>query len=187
MQRAEPDDARVVQDCLDGEPGAWEVLVRRYGRLVRAIAARAGLEGDDAADLFQTVFVIVWRNLELLDRPAAVAGWIGTIARREAWRTKRRLGRDRGEVLAEDSAKGGPDAEAKIDQAQRVFLLARGLDALDERCRRLLDALFWRDPPPSYEELAQEIGVPIGSLGPTRRRCLEKLRSALTALGFGEP
>ena len=187
MQRADPDDARLVQDCLDGEPGAWEVLVRRYGRLVRAIAARAGLEGDDAADLFQAVFVIVWRNLELLDRPAAVAGWIGTIARREAWRAKRRLGRERGEPLAEDAAGAAPDADAEIDRVQRAFLLARGLDTLDDRCRRLLEALFWREPPPSYEALSQEIGVPMGSLGPTRRRCLEKLRTALTALGFGEP
>ena len=77
--------------------------------------------------------------------------------------------------------------ESEMEQAQRAFLLARGLESLDERCRRLLEALFWRDPPPSYQELAKEIGVPIGSLGPTRRRCVDKLRSALAVLGFPEP
>ncbi|MGH7566640.1 MAG: RNA polymerase sigma factor [Gemmatimonadota bacterium] len=187
MLGTQTDDARLVRACLDGETGAWEALVRRYGQLVGGIASGAGLDADEAADLFQTVFVIVWRNLGLLDRPAAVAGWIATIARREAWRAKRRRDRDTGGELLPDALAREPTAEARIERAERAFQVGQGVAALDERCRRLIEALFWRDPTPTYDELSQELGVPVGSLGPTRARCLEKLRIAMTSMGFAEP
>ena len=66
----------LVDACLDGDEAAWEALVRRYGRLVHAIGLRSRLDLDEAADISQTVFTIVYRNLSLLDEPAALAGWI---------------------------------------------------------------------------------------------------------------
>lgn len=182
-------DVALVDACLDGDEGAWEALVRRYGRLVHAIGLRSRLDLDEAADLSQTVFTIVYRNLSLLDEPAALAGWIGTIARREVWRAvrhrSRRLDRE-GTPLDEapEPALGSPPvAHKELEQVERAFLVERGLAKVDERCRRLLHSLFWEAPTPSYEKISDRLEIPIGGIGPTRARCLTKLRRALERLG----
>lgn len=187
---AETPDDDLVRACLDGDDAAWEALVRRYGRLVHGLAARAGLDPEAAADVVQTVFVIVYRNLGLLDEPAALGGWIATIARREAWRASRRDARrtETEEAAVSDPAvgpdPGPPRADERLERAERAFLVERGLERIDERCRALLGILFWESPTPSYREIAERLDVPVGSLGPTRGRCLEKLRQALEELGW---
>src|SRR5687768_9376454 len=91
-------DTLLIERCLNGDEAAWATLVRRYANLVYGIAARAGLGADEAADAFQSVFVIAWRTLELLREPEAFPGWIATIARREALRMARSRARQaRGE------------------------------------------------------------------------------------------
>lgn len=183
-------DVALVDACIDGNDGAWEALVHRYGRLVYAIGLRSGLDSDEAADLSQTVFTIIYRNLGLLDEPAALAGWISTITRREAWRTQRRHAQrqvregtplDEAIVYAIDSP---PFADEQLEQIERTFLVERGLEQIDERCRGLLSNLFWVDPTPSYEEISTRLGIPVGGIGPTRARCLAKLRRALEKLGW---
>lgn len=174
--------------CLRGDDGAWEALVRRYGRLVHGIAQRCGLGPDDAADLLQNVYLVIYRNLGLLDEPAALGGWISTIARREAWRMarRRRQRADReGTAIDEATATDPPRAEERLQRIEVAFLVERSLERLDERCRRLLEILFWERPAPSYEEVSERLGMPIGSIGPTRGRCLGKLRRALEKLGWG--
>jgi RNA polymerase sigma factor (sigma-70 family) len=177
-------DAELVRDCLAGDESAWEALVREYGGLVYAVAGRAGLEEDDRADVFQAVFVIAFRNLHLLDRPEALGGWLATIARRESWRTKRRRTRESGTEIDEQTASDRAGVEEEMARAEQAHLVQRGLRRLDDRCRRLLEMLFFRDPAPSYEEVAGELDIPIGSLGPTRGRCMDKLRRILGELGF---
>lgn len=183
-------DLALVDGCLDGDESAWEALVRRYGRLVYAIGLRSRLDRDEVADLSQTVFAIVYRNLSLLDEPAALAGWIGTITRREAWRAlrhrSRRLDRE-GTPLDEAPAPalGGPPlADQELEQLEQAFLVERGLAKIDERCRQLLHSLFWEAPTPSYEKISDRLEIPIGGIGPTRARCLTKLRRALEKLGW---
>ena len=194
MDRArtgETPDTVLISRCVEGDEGAWESLVRRYANLVYAIASRAGLSDDEAADAFQAVFVIVWRNLDLLDEPQAFAGWLATIARRETWRIARgrRRRRERVEQMAADPAgevlpaMPAPADEA-LDRAERAALVQHAVEGLDGRCREMLKILFWETPTPPYEEVAGRIGMPLGSLGPTRARCLEKLRSRLEEAGF---
>lgn len=151
---------------------------------------RAGLSTDDSADVFQTVFLTAYRNLHLLDRPESLSFWLATISRREAWQTRRRLARVAvaGSADAADplqaAASPSPLADEEVERAERTALVHRGLGQIDERCRKLLEILFFQEPALSYEDVARQLGVPLGSIGPTRSRCLEKLRKALHALGF---
>ena len=184
-------DPVLIERCLAGDEAAWEALVRRYANLVYGISARVGLGADEAADAFQAVFVIVWRSLELLKEPQAFPGWLATIARREALRTAR--GRDRRQrraerMTADPTAHVLPSSASRADEAvegaERAALVGHAVERMDARCRELLRMLFWETPSPSYEEAATRLGMPLGSLGPTRGRCIEKLRAALSELGF---
>jgi RNA polymerase sigma factor (sigma-70 family) len=115
------------------------VLVRRYDKLVYNIALRSGLFADDAADVSQIVFVTIYRNLHLLERAASLSSWISVIARREAWRAKRRLtssptssDSDAMESAAATAAVDSlPDEE--VDRLERRFLVHRALERLDDR------------------------------------------------------
>lgn len=157
--------------------------MRRYGKLVYSIAVRSGLSPEDGDDVFQIVFTQVYRSLGLLDHPEAFAGWLSTIARRESWRFKRRVEppADSAEMTIEESSICTDDFVQQIEQR---FLVERGLEQLDDRCRRLLTLLFFSDPAPSYDEIGEQLGMSAGSIGPTRGRCLEKLRRILGRMGF---
>ena len=184
--RERPDEA-LVAACLDGQAGAWEELVRRHAALVHSIARRSGLGNEDADEVFQTTYVLAWRNLGLLDRPAALGGWIATIARREAWRLRRRRAGETERTDDDAAAAEQPAAAPLPDEAlaalERRALLERALERLDERCAALVRLLFFEEPPPAYADAARRLGMPIGSLGPTRGRCLEKLRRNLERIG----
>lgn len=173
--------------CVQGKAGAWAELVRRHAGLVHAIARRSGLGPEDAEEVFQAAFVLAWRNLGLLDRPEAVGGWIATIARREAWRLRRRraaeVGRTTGDEAAGERPAAGPLPDEALARLERRAVLERALERLDDRCRELVRLLFFEEPPPAYAEAAERLGMPIGSLGPTRGRCLEKLRRILERIG----
>lgn len=138
---------------------------------------------QDSDDVFQIVFTQVYRSLGLLDHPEAFGGWVSTIARRESWRFKRRM-----EPLAESTEAtiegSSMSADESIETTEQRFLVERGLEQLDDRCRRLLTLLFFSDPAPSYDEIGDRLGMSVGSIGPTRGRCLEKLRRILGRMGF---
>lgn len=189
-QESTPDSSLIAR-CLEGDEAAWEVLVRRYANLVYSIAGRAGLSEDEAADVFQAVFVIVWRSLDLLSEPQAFPGWLATIARRETWRLARgraRRARRDEQMTSDPSARVLPSRPPRADEAlekvERAALVQHAVAALDGKCRELLTILFWEAPPPSYDEIAERLGMRLGSLGPTRGRCLEKLRRRLGESGF---
>ena len=193
-RRGEPagiPDHELIRRCLDDDETAWGELVRRYANLVYALASRAGLSDDEVADAFQEVFTIVWRNLDLLEEREAFAGWISTIARREVWRVARRRARDREQAsrMAADPGGGAlpggfPMADETLERAERAAMVQHAVEGLEERCRVLLTMLFWENPAPAYDDVAERLGMPLGSLGPTRGRCLEKLKARLEELGF---
>ena len=120
------------------------MFVRRYANLVYAIASRAGLDSDEAADVFQAVFVIVWRNLELLDEPQAFPGWLATIARRDTWRLVRgkTRGRKRAELFAADpTAAALPSNPARADEA--LERAERGARIRPVGCGPVAKGRFW--------------------------------------------
>lgn len=201
MSTAELSDEELVKRCLRDDRASWEALVRRYGSLVYAIAVRSGLPAEDASDVFQTVFVTAWRNLDLLERPSSVRFWLSTIARREAWRARAALVPEAADVPAVAAVRGpgsalagaheslevaspGPGADEDVERLERAHLLHRALERVGGRCRRLMELLFFHEPPLGYREAARQLGLPLGSLGPTRARCLDKLKRALDELGF---
>ena len=183
---ADEDDAALVARCRRGEAQAWAVLVQRYQRLVYAVVMRAGFDEHGAADVFQTVYTRLLEHLPKLAQPDRLQAWIVTTAKREALRA-RRVGQrtvsltpaddDDREGLEETLADEAPQAEQALSDLQQLHLLRRGLDRLDARCRDLLLLLFSdEDERVGYDEVARRMAMPVGSIGPTRSRCLGKLR-----------
>ena len=183
---ADEDDASLIARCRRGEGAAWEVLVHRYQRLVYAIVRRAGLDEHAAADVFQTVFARLVAHLPRIADPQRLQAWIVTTARREVLLALRRGQRtvsmtrdeDGGDETAEyDVVDDSPLPEDALEDLQQLDGLRRALDMLDERCRELLLMLFRdEDDKVPYDEVAQRLGMSVGSIGPTRSRCLGKLR-----------
>lgn len=186
--------ARLVARCRAGDGAAWRALVQRYQRLVHAIVTRTGLDGHTAADVFQTVFQRLHEQLPKLAQPERLQAWIVTTARREALRELRRVGRhdtletgdgeDDGPGLHERLADDAPRAEEQLAELQSLDLLRHSLDRLDARCRDLLLLTFRADDDTlDYDTVATRMGMPRGSLGPTRARCLGKLRQLFETAG----
>ncbi|MBL8308170.1 MAG: sigma-70 family RNA polymerase sigma factor [Rubrivivax sp.] len=182
----EDDDAALVERCRRGDASAWTTLVKRYQRLVYAIVTRAGFDDHGAADVFQTVFSRLVEHLPRLAQPERLQAWIVTTAKREALRA-REIGRrtvsmsrdedDDMPGLEDTVADDAPLAEEQLSELQQLHRLRLGLDRLDQRCRTLLLLVFRdEDEKLGYDEVARRMDMPAGSLGPTRARCLGKLR-----------
>lgn len=179
------DNAALLSACRAGDPEAWEHLIRRYQRLIYAIPRRAGLSEEDAGEVFQRVCIVLFRNLERIDRPERLGAWLATTARRESWRQLRGLrvaesldqSDDDGEAM--QVADGALLPDEVLDQLERQQEVRLAVRELNERCRRLVILLFYQPEPPSYAAIAAALGVPEGSIGPTRARCLRKLQLLL--------
>ncbi len=180
------DDTLLVLACRQGDPAAWEALVRRYQRLIYTISRRAGLSDDLAAEVFQRVFVTLIEHLDRIEQPDRIGAWLATTARRESWR---QLRRERATITLADGETDDDETEWPVDAAplpdeiierlERQHAVRLAVAGLDERCRTLLNLLFYRVEPPPYAEIATALGVSEGSIGPTRARCLQKLRRVL--------
>ena len=186
-----PTDSQLIADCRRGDAAAWETLVLRYQRLIYAIPTRAGLDEYQAADVFQHVFAKLVEYLPRLEQPDRIQAWLVTTAKHETWRLSKLEQRttalpdaeteDESATLVADT----PLPEDVIQQLESQHLVRTALTEIDERCRKLLTLLFYRDDIPSYAEIAAKSGVPEGSIGPTRARCLQKLKKVLVEVGFG--
>jgi RNA polymerase sigma factor (sigma-70 family) len=186
---AELDDAELVARCRRGEARGWNALVLRYKRLIYAIPRRAGLDEHHAADVFQVVFATLHRHLARIDDPTRLHAWIVTTAKRETLRVLREGRRSFASTgdADDDAIASIPDpaplADAKLVELETNHRLRLAFDRLDDRCRELLGALYLDDDAPSYAELGRRLGCPEGSVGPTRARCLAKLRALADAAG----
>ena len=184
-------DAELVARCRLREPAAWAALVRRYQRLVYTVPRRAGLSEAEAADVFQFSFARLVEHLHRLDDPGRVRAWLVTTARRETLRLIEQNRR-----LAPLPAAAGDDApdddpvarvpdtallpDEQLAELQQHDLLRRAVDQLDARSRAFVELLFLHDPPLAYTEIAARLGIAEGSIGPTRARCLDKLRRLMS-------
>jgi len=178
-------DEDLLARCRDGDEFAWETLVNRYQRLVFSIPRRAGLNSDDCAEVFQEVFTALVRKLDDIDRPERLHAWLVTTARRKTSRLILKFRHiqqtnqsqpvqedGKRERDAPDNAPLPDEALVRLEQQHHIWT---AMSALDDRCRKLLVALFYHQEPPSYAELARSLDISEGSIGPTRGRCLEKL------------
>ncbi len=164
----------------DGDPEGLDALVRTLTPVLWHVVRAYRLEREEAEDVVQTTWLSLVRRHDRITDPQAVASWLTTTARREAWRVARAGGRVT-PVDTEDLARRIPEqqsAESEVVAADERHLLWRCVAALPERCQRLLRIVAFEDRP-DYKHLASEMNMPIGSIGPTRGRCLEKLRRLL--------
>ncbi|HVG93908.1 MAG TPA: sigma-70 family RNA polymerase sigma factor [Planctomycetota bacterium] len=180
-------DPDLVRRCLDGDRTAWSELLARYADLIHGLLHRTGLDAAGCADGFQEVSLLLWKNLRRLRDSDRVLAWIATTTKRVGWRMaerrRARTDREASVARADRDPANAPDlALAALEEEQAV---REALSALAERCRRLLDALYFSPGEPSYDGVAARLGIPRGSIGPTRRRCLEALRREVEARGFG--
>lgn len=173
-----PDDASLVSACRDGDTSAWEALIQRYRRLVYSVPVAYRLAPDQADDVFQRVALKLFENLSRIRNVEGLASWLVVTTRRECRALRRGEGRFRsiedeevGDI--EDDSKG---VGAALEEVEREHAVALALESMGEPCRGLLHALYVEDPTPSYEEIGRRLGRPVGSLGPTRSRCLAKLQ-----------
>ena len=175
----------LVQRCLAGENRAWEEFLDRYGDLIYSVALRMGASRTDAEDIVQATVFAIHRALGSMRDPDRLVPWIIGVARRQTLTLFPKRAR---EVPDADGIPDRVDPAAPSDEItaslERAQLLRDALGSLRERCRTLIHALYLREPPASYETISAETGVPIGSIGPTRARCLDALREALEGSGW---
>ncbi|MBI5706699.1 MAG: sigma-70 family RNA polymerase sigma factor [Armatimonadetes bacterium] len=180
---------RILQKCKRGDAQAWASLVDALQAHVYSVAKRAGLSDDDAEDVFQTTFLALHRSLDRVESGWALPRWLATTASREALRLRRSkhcqtlpidrpdLGLD--QLLADEEASAAEEAE----RADTALHVRTALLELKLECQKLLMAVFSEDDL-SYQDISVLLGIPMGSIGPQRARCLERLRKILENRGF---
>ncbi len=177
-----PDIAGLVRGAAAGNRQAWERLVDQYARLIWSITGEFKLTESDAADVSQTTWLRLLEHIDRIQYPDRVGSWLAATARNECLRSlaaRKRvvLARD-DEVLTGAVVSLEPDIDERILADERDQVVRDAVSCLPRRWQRLLELLM-ADPPPSYAEISDQLGLPIGSIGPTRRRCLAQLRVLL--------
>lgn len=175
--------ASLLDAAADGDEQAWSALVARFHRLLWATARATGLSEADAADVTQTTWLRLAEQLGRITEPAALPGWLVTTTRREAIRVSQRSRRPLPSVLlGRVDVDDDYSAVDRLVRAERHDELRAAFRRLGERCRILL-AMLSADDRHSYEDISAQLEMPVGSIGPTRRRCLTKLAGLLDAGG----
>ena len=179
-----PDAAWLVQRAAEGDQWAWERLVNQYARLIWAMTRDFKLVESDAADVAQVTWLRLLEHIDSLEHPARVGSWLATTARHECLRSM--AARKKIVLVHDDSALNGvaahqqPEVDERLLADERAQEVREALARLPWRWRRLLELLM-ADPPASYAEISDQLGLPVGSIGPTRGRCLARLRDLLQA------
>jgi RNA polymerase sigma factor (sigma-70 family) len=179
-------DARLVKECIRGNEEAWSALIDRYKALIYSIPVKYQLQPQEAADVFQAVCMELLARLRDLRDADALPKWLMQVAHHECYRVKRQQQR----VTSRDSETDLPEpevpalAESIVVQTQQEQILREAISALSPQCQRLVEALFFESPARPYAEVASELGLAVGSIGFTRQKCMERLRSSLQKMGF---
>ena len=177
------DIAQLVQRAADGDWLAWQRLIDQYGRLIWATTHDFKLAESDAADVVQATWLRLLEHIDRLDYPDRVSSWLAVTARHECLRslaTHKRvmLGHEHDEL--DVAVPHAPEVDERLLADVRAQVVREAMSRLPRRWQRLLEMLM-ADPPASYAEISDQLGVPVGSIGPTRGRCLARLRVLLQA------
>jgi RNA polymerase sigma factor (sigma-70 family) len=180
-------DAKLLRGCRNGDESAWNELVARYQRLIITIPRRSGLSEQQAADVFQEVFLTLVEKIDEIRQPEKLRSWLVTTAKFKTWGIIRG---DKGfhtpeteeemELEMQSLADNSPladDVLIEIEQQQQIRL---ALSEMEERCQKILSMIYLRDSAASYSEVAEAVGVGETSISPMRKRCLDKLAKILT-------
>jgi RNA polymerase sigma factor (sigma-70 family) len=176
-------DDVLVRECLLGSESAWAELIDKYKNLIYSIPIRSGFSVEDAKEIFQSVCLMILRDLHALREPQALAAWLMRLTARSC--ASYRKDQFVHSEIAPNSAletRGLPENVMQEIEQEQMFREALG--EVSPECAHLIELLFLHNPPLSYDEAAAELGLARGSIGATRMRCLEKLRRALEKKGF---
>ena len=175
----------LVRRAAEGDTEAWTELVERFAPLVWSVARAHRLRDADAADVSQTIWLRLVEHLDRLSDPDRLAGWLVVTTRHECLRALRWS--QRVDLTAEPVVGVRTDDVGRgIEERERAVALMAAVERLPSRCF-LLVRLLLLDPPPAYEVISETLDMPIGSIGPTRARCLQRLREDLGVLGITAP
>jgi RNA polymerase sigma factor (sigma-70 family) len=184
-------DLRLIQDCLSGNEQAWSSLIDRYKNLIFSIPVKTGIPTDDATDIFQAVCLDLLTELPRLRHPEALPRWLVQVTFHKCLRWKsERLRYSGAPADADDPAdQGGGGSEPVPDEllfeSERSQKIRQIIADLEPRCRQLVEILFFEAPARPYREVAQSLGLAVGSIGAVRERCLKRLRRLLEKAGLG--
>jgi RNA polymerase sigma factor (sigma-70 family) len=181
-----PTDA-LVKAAGAGDVGAWAELVDRYSGLIHGIGRRYRLGDADAADVAQITWMRALEHLAGLRDPERFGGWLATVAHRESLRLLRSAAREvpTGEDLLAREADSTISLDARLLAAERRDMVRRALAKLSPGHQRLL-RLLYSEPEPAYADIGRTLGMPIGSIGPTRGRALRGLRRQIESTGLAD-
>ena len=181
-------DRRLVGACLDGNELAWTAMVDKYSQLVFAIVRRYGTPHDEAADLFQAIWLDAYNDLPQLRRKQALKAWLISLASHKCYHWKRKYLRQQahevGSFEEQDLDQQAAEDPEIVERLAREQLVREAIFTLPPRCREMIRLLFFAFPPKPYKEVAEELGMAVGSIGFIRRRCLIRLQRALERLGL---
>jgi RNA polymerase sigma factor (sigma-70 family) len=184
-------DEKLISLCLKGESPAWKALITRHQRLIYSITLKCNLNQEDRADVFQSVCLILLDKLKTLREKKKLTSWLITTTSRECLRVKRAASHKATQQIGMDDDKHQQLIESmtsavdlKITELEREHLLRLGIQKLPPRCQKLLDLLFYQKDSKSYQKISRDLNMPISSIGPTRARCLAKLKKILKKMGF---
>ena len=182
----EQEDARLLARCRQQDESAWKELVERFETLVCAIPRRAGLDEESVSEVFQEVFLTLLERLEKIEQPERIRAWLVTTAKYKTWRWLGKRTAVTELTVADDelSAQLEPQSPSPIPlevllELEEQHLIRTAVNALDERCRKIIGMLFYTDQPAAYAEIAEAIGVGETSISPLRARCLKKIERLL--------
>jgi RNA polymerase sigma factor (sigma-70 family) len=189
MTAPSPDwsNARLVAQCLAGDERAWNTLLDRYKNLIYAIPLRYGAPPQDAADIFQAVCFDLFNELPRLRDAEALQGWLVRVTTHKCYHWKRRLASQNGDQsddLLENVIGTDPIPGTLLAEIEREQIVREAIDQLPDRCREMIELLFFEIPPMPYDEVARRLNLAKGSIGFIRGRCLKRLKKLLEQKGF---
>lgn len=180
-------DRELVDGCRRGHEEDWNALIAKYKNLIFSIPIRYGLSREEAADIFQSVCLDLIKELPRLRDAKALPKWLMQVTAHRCFHWKRHQGRF---VSRDDEDAGVPEetvdaeAEALLHEVQQEQALREALLAMPQRCRELIQMLFYEEPSRPYQQIATSLGLAIGSIGLLRQKCLDRMKKRLDALGF---
>ena len=179
-------DDRLVRDCLAGKDEAWAALLDKYQNLIFSIPIKHRLPREEAAEIFQAVCAELLSELPKLRDPQALSGWLIKVTSNKCLHWHKQQQRwNAGDADAEDASTPAENlAENLLIEVEKEQKLREAISKLSPRCSEMIRILFYEDPPRAYKEVAESLGIAVGSIGFIRGRCLDKLRASLEDMEF---
>ena len=186
--RTPSSDVHLVRACLKGDEKAWSTLIDKYKNLIYSVPIKYGFSEDEAADIFQSVCLELLRDLPQLREPRALPAWLIRVTSHKCfhWRKKheRLVDEETSRVDLEEREEPQDGPDDLLSELEREQELRNATSELGARCRKLVEMLFFENPPRPYVQVAKELGIARSSIGFIRGRCLERLRRVLLRKGF---